>query len=289
MMRRGVLLAGGRNSRLYPATAAVPKSLLAVYDKPLIYYPLSLLMLADVREILVITTPDGLALHQQCLGNGEAFGISLSYATQNEPRGIADALIIARDFLRNAPCALVLSDNIFYGGALAEHLQTAGERLQGATVFCTAVADATQFGVLELDADNRPAALCEKPQNPKSNLAITGCYFYDEQASDLAAGLQPSARDELEITDLNQCYLDAGRLHAEILDADTNWFDTGTPDSMASAAAFVRTTQAQQQTVIASPPAIAWEKKWIDDAALAAHIQHAPNTAYTQHLRSLLG
>lgn len=287
-MRKGILLAGGRNTRLLPATAAVPKSLLAVYDKPLVFYPLSLLMMADVREILVITTPESQALHQQCLGDGAAFGLSLQYAVQATPRGIADALIIARSFLDGNPCALCLSDNIFYGDSLEAQLQKAGARQQGATVFCYAVENPQAFGVLEMGANGAPLALVEKPQNPKSNLAVTGCYFYDEHASELAAQLQPSARGELEITDLNKHYLAAQQLHVETLDGSCAWFDTGTPDSLADAAAFVRRTQAKTQRMIACPPAIAHHKGWISANALAAAAAAHKNTAYGSYLAGLV-
>lgn len=286
--RKGILLAGGANSRLYPSTHAVAKSLLPIYDKPLIYYSLALAMLAGVREVLVITTPESQSPHQRLLGDGAQFGISIAYAVQEKPRGIADAFLIGREFLAGAPSMLVLSDNIFFGQHLPQLLQQASERAHGATVFARQVANPEDFGVVEFDDDGKALSLEEKPKQPKSSHAVPGCYFYDDKVCDHTAALQPSARGELEITDLNRIYLEKGELHVKQMGRGTAWFDTGTPDSMADAWDFVRVVQKQQGLMISCPEEIAWRQEWLDDTGLRAQAERLRNTPYGAYLRKLL-
>ena len=287
MTRRGIVLAGGSNSRLYPATLSVPKSLLPVYDKPLIYYSLSVLMLAGIREILVIVTPEGEAPHRRLLGDGGDWGLRFEYLVQDRPRGIADAFRIGRDFIDNRPSALILADNIYYGSGLRGHLNAAAAREEGSTVFTYSVPDPERFGVAELDSQGQVRSLEEKPQKPRSRHAVTGCYFYDSRACQFADELQPSARGELEITDLNKIYLQRGDLFAESLGRGVAWFDTGTPDSLSEAGDFVQAIQKRQGLLVSSPEEIAYHQGWLDGAALKARAEGLKNTFYGDYLRHL--
>ncbi|MFN3587155.1 MAG: glucose-1-phosphate thymidylyltransferase RfbA [Moraxellaceae bacterium] len=285
--RRGIVLAGGAGSRLYPATLGLSKQLLPVYDKPMVYYPLSVLMLAGIRDILLIATPEDVPLFRRLLGDGSAFGIALEYAVQPRPEGIAQALVIARDFLAGAPSALVLGDNLFHGPQFSEKLRRASARTTGATVFAAAVRDPERFGVLAYDRDGAPSAILEKPAQPPSPHAVTGLYFYDAEAPALAARLQPSARGELEITDLNNRYLARGALEVELLGRGFAWLDTGTPDSLMEAAQYVQTVERQQGLKIACLEEIAWRQGWLAPAALAGRAAQLGATAYAQYLRQL--
>lgn len=287
MRRKGIILAGGANTRLYPITQATPKSLLPIYDKPMIYYPLSLLMLAGVRDILIITTPQGISAHRRLLGNGEQFGVNFCYLPQDAPRGIADALNIGRDFIAREPCALILSDNIYYGGNFVNQLQEAAAK-DGATVFAYQVPDPSRFGVVSFNADGQALSLEEKPAHPKSNFAVTGCYFYDQQACELAATLKPSARGELEITDLNRLYLEQGKLAVQQMGRGLAWFDTGTPNSLAEAADFVRVVQSRQGLMISCPEEIGWRNGWLDAMTIKAQIKKLKNTPYADYLEFLI-
>jgi glucose-1-phosphate thymidylyltransferase len=289
--RKGIILAGGSGTRLYPLTVAVSKQLMPVYDKPMIYYPLSALMLAGIREILVISTPQDLPLFQRLLGDGASFGLKLSYAAQPSPDGLAQAFHIADDvgFLRGEPAALVLGDNLFYGQEFVRSLEAADHRATGATIFGYHVADPKSYGVVEFAADGRVLSLEEKPAQPKSNYAIPGIYFYDGDVVRLARSLRPSARGELEITDLNRLYLQAGRLHVEILGRGTAWLDTGTHDSLLDAAQFVHVIENRQGLKIACLEEIAWRKGWIDRAGLEANITKLGKSAYGAYLRQIAG
>ncbi len=291
MQRKGIILAGGSGTRLYPLTIAVSKQLMPVYDKPMIYYPLSALMLAGIREILVISTPQDLPLFQRLLGDGASFGLKLSYAAQPSPDGLAQAFHIADDvgFLRGEPVALVLGDNLFYGQEFVRSLEAADHRATGATIFGYHVADPKSYGVVEFAADGRVLSLEEKPAQPKSNYAIPGIYFYDGDVVRLARSLRPSARGELEITDLNRLYLQAGRLHVEILGRGTAWLDTGTHDSLLDAAQFVHVIENRQGLKIACLEEIAWRKGWIDRAGLEANITKLGKSAYGAYLRQIAG
>jgi glucose-1-phosphate thymidylyltransferase len=284
-------LAGGSGTRLYPLTIAVSKQLMPVYDKPMIYYPLSVLMLAGIREILIISTPQDLPLFQRLLENGSQFGLKLSYAEQPRPEGLAQAYHIAGDtgFLRNEPSALVLGDNLFYGADFVHALEGAGTRAQGATIFGYHVANPTAYGVVEFDADGRVLSLEEKPRQPKSNYAVPGLYFYDGEAVALARSLKPSARGELEITDLNRLYLERGRLHVELLGRGTAWLDTGTHDSLMDAAQFVHVLENRTGLKIACLEEIAYKRGWIDRAGLDANIRKLGKSSYGEYLRRLLG
>ncbi|MDM5148079.1 glucose-1-phosphate thymidylyltransferase RfbA [Candidatus Persebacteraceae bacterium Df01] len=286
--RRGILLAGGANTRLYPATLATPKSLLPVYDKPLIYYSLSVLMLAGIRDILVITTPQTQDAHRRLFGDGKRWGMQFSYIVQDEPRGIADAFIIGADFVDGAPSALVLADNIYYGAGLAGQLIAASNTKAGATVFACHVPSPERFGVVEFNNAGQAISLEEKPEKPKSSYAITGCYFYDESVCDVAANLKPSARGELEITDLNRIYLQRNTLNVQTLGRGMAWFDTGTPDSLAAAADFVRVVQNQQNLMIACPEEVAWRNGWMDNSMLTACTDDLKKTPYGCYLRTIL-
>jgi glucose-1-phosphate thymidylyltransferase len=288
MQRKGIILAGGSGTRLYPITQAVSKQLLPVYDKPMIYYPLSVLMLAGIREVLVINTPHEQALFQRLLGDGSQWGMRIEYAVQPSPDGLAQALLIARDFLDGAPSCLVLGDNIFHGDGMGELLKRADAREEGATVFGYWVRDARAYGVAEFDAEDRVVGLEEKPTQPKSNYAVTGLYFYDGRASEYAAGLKPSARGELEITDLNRCYLDAGRLHLERMGRGYAWLDTGTHESMLQAGNFIETMEQRQGLRICCPEEIAYYQGWIDGAQLTRLAEPLAKNGYGQYLLSLL-
>jgi glucose-1-phosphate thymidylyltransferase len=288
--RRGIILAGGSGTRLYPLTIAVSKQLMPVYDKPMIYYPLSVLMLAGIREVLVISTPQDLPLFRRLLGDGANLGLKLSYAEQPSPDGLAQAFHIASDvgFLNDEPAALVLGDNLFYGHDLVKSLERASVRGTGATIFGYHVADAQSYGVVEFSPDGRVLSLEEKPAQPKSNYAIPGIYFYDRDVVRLSRQLKPSKRGELEITDLNRLYLEANRLHVELLGRGTAWLDTGTHDSLLEAAQFVHVIENRQGLKIACLEEIAWRKGWINRAGLEANIAKLGKSSYGAYLKRLL-
>jgi len=285
--RKGIILAGGSGTRLYPLTIAVSKQLMPVYDKPMIYYPLSVLMLAGIREILVISTPQDLPLFRRLLGDGANLGLTLSYAEQPSPDGLAQAFLIGADHVGHSPSALILGDNLFYGHELTQSLSQADARTDGATIFGYHVADPKSYGVVEFGADGRVRSLEEKPAQPKSNYAIPGLYFYDRDVVTLARKLKPSARGELEITDLNRLYLDAGKLHVELLGRGTAWLDTGTHDSLIEAAQFVHVIENRQGLKIACLEEIAYRRGWIDRAGLDANIRRLGKSSYAEYLRRL--
>ena len=286
--RKGIILAGGSGTRLYPLTIAVSKQLMPVYDKPMVYYPLSVLMLAGIREILLISTPEDLPLFQRLLGDGSQFGISLSYEAQPRPEGLAQAFHIGADFVGNAPSALVLGDNIFYGQNFVEAIEAADARREGATIFGYHVAEPTAYGVVEFAPDGRVLSIEEKPSKPKSNFAVPGLYFYDDRVVGLARDLKPSARGELEITDLNRLYLEEGKLQVEQLGRGTAWLDTGTHESLMEAAEFVSVIERRQGLKIACLEEIALRNKWIDQAGLEAQIARLGKSSYGAYLRRLL-
>ena len=286
--RKGIILAGGSGTRLYPITKGVSKQLLPVYDKPMIYYPLSVLMLAGIREVLVINTPHEQPLFQALLGDGAQWGMRFEYVAQPSPDGLAQALILGRDFLDGAPSCLVLGDNIFYGSGFTELLKRADARTTGATVFGYWVKDAKAYGVAEFDAQGRVVGLEEKPAQPKSNYAVTGLYFYDGRAPEFAAALTPSARGELEITDLNRRYLEDGSLHLEKMGRGYAWLDTGTHESLLQAGNFIETIEQRQGLRVACPEEIAYTKGWIDAAQLEALARPLAKNGYGQYLLSLL-
>jgi glucose-1-phosphate thymidylyltransferase len=290
MKRKGIVLAGGSGTRLFPLTIAVSKQLMPVYDKPMVYYPLSVLMLAGIRDILIISTPTDLPLFRRLLGDGSHFGVSLTYAEQPSPDGLAQAFHIADDagFLKNEPAALVLGDNLFYGHGLARSLEQASQRSIGATVFGYHVADPRSYGVVEFDGDGRVVSLEEKPAVPKSNYAIPGIYFYDADVVRLSRSLKPSGRGELEITDLNRLYLERGDLHVELLGRGTAWLDTGTHDSLLEAGQFVSVIENRQGLKIACLEEIAFRQGWLDRTSLEASIARLGKSIYGLYLRSLI-
>ncbi|HDS1581876.1 glucose-1-phosphate thymidylyltransferase [Stenotrophomonas maltophilia] len=285
--RKGIILAGGSGTRLYPITQGVSKQLLPVYDKPMIYYPLSVLMLAGIREVLIINTPHEQALFRQLLGDGSQWGMDIQYAVQPSPDGLAQAYLIGRDFVAGKPSCLVLGDNIFHGHGLSEMLRRADARDQGATVFGYWVNDPERYGVAEFDASGKVVGLVEKPLNPRSNYAVTGLYFYDAHACDYAAELKPSARGELEITDLNRRYLEQGLLHLEPLGRGYAWLDTGTHQSLLEASNFIETIQTRQGLQVCCPEEIAFGKGWIDAAQLEALAAPLIKNGYGQYLHKL--
>ena len=285
---KGIILAGGSGTRLYPATQSVSKQLLPVYDKPMIYYPLSVLMLAGVRDVLIISTPQDTPRFEQLLGDGVRWGMRFRYTVQPKPEGIAQAFLVGADFIAGQRCALVLGDNIFYGHNLSHLLQEAAQREQGATVFAYPVHDPERYGVVELDARGRALSLEEKPNHPKSRYAVTGLYFYDDRVVDLTRSLKPSARNELEITDLNRVYLERGELHAEIMGRGMAWLDTGTHDSLLEAAAFIQTIEKRQGLKIACPEEIAFRAGYIDAPQLERLAAVLDNSGYGKYLRGVL-
>ncbi len=285
--QKGIILAGGSGTRLYPLTQAISKQLLPVYDKPMIYYPLSTLMLAGVRDVLVINTPHEQALFQRLLGDGSQWGMSIRYAAQPSPDGLAQAFLIGREFVDGKPSCLILGDNIFHGHGLTEALRNASSRTQGATVFGYWVRDPERYGVAEFDAQGKVVGLEEKPAQPRSNWAVTGLYFYDERACDFADSLRPSARGELEITDLNRCYLDDGSLMLEKLGRGYAWLDTGTHESLTEASNFIETIENRQGLKVCCPEEIAFERGWIDAEQVLRLAQPLAKNGYGQYLMRL--
>ena len=286
--RKGIILAGGSGTRLYPATLATSKQLLTVYDKPMIYFPLTSLMLAGLRDLLIITTPEDAVQFESLLGDGSQWGINIQFAVQPSPDGLAQAFLIGREFIADDPCALILGDNIFHGHDLQPLLNSAVAREEGATVFAYHVNDPERYGVVEFDADHRAISIEEKPSQPKSNYAVTGLYFYDEDVCDIAAEVQPSARGELEITDVNQHYLDKGQLHVELMGRGFAWLDTGTHDSLLEAGSFIATLQKRQGLQVACPEEIAYRNGWIDAEQVLRLAKPLAKNGYGQYLLNLV-
>lgn len=287
--RKGIILAGGSGTRLYPLTLAVSKQLMPIYDKPMVYYPLSVLMLSNIREVLIISTPADLPLFRNLLQSGSQFGMQFSYAEQPRPEGLAQALVIAEEFLDGRPSALILGDNLFYGHDLPKTLLAADARQEGATIFGYQVSDPSCYGVVEISASGEAISIEEKPSQSRSPYAVPGIYFYDSQASKIARELEPSARGELEITDLNRAYLQKGQLRVEILGRGTAWLDTGTHDSLLDASNFVQVIERRQGMKISCPEEIAYRKGWIDSGTLGQTIESMGNSLYRNYLEKILG
>jgi glucose-1-phosphate thymidylyltransferase len=286
--RKGLILAGGSGTRLYPATLAASKQLMPIYDKPMIYYPLSTLMLSDIREVLIISTPQDTPRFAALLGDGSDWGMRFEYVVQPSPDGLAQAFILGKKFINNCPSALILGDNIFYGHDLVRKLQAASTQTEAATIFAYHVPDPERYGVVEFDQNNRAISIEEKPLKPKSQYAATGLYFYDQQVCDIAANIKPSARGELEITEVNQRYLDLGLLNVEIMGRGFAWLDTGTHDSMLEASSFIATLQKRQGLQVACPEEIAYLQRWISSEQLESLAQRYVKTNYGQYLLNLL-
>ena len=285
---KGIILAGGKGSRLYPMTKAVSKPIIPIYDKPMVYYPLSVLLMAGIRDIMLITAPPDVDSYKRLLGDGSQFGVRIEYGVQHVARGIADAFLIAEDFIGGERCCLILGDNLFYGATLEEHIREAAARTEGATVFGYPVKNPRAFGVVEFDKDFNVVSIEEKPQQPKSRYAVPGLYFYDENAVALAKTLKPSARGELEITGLNEEYLKRGKLHVQVFGRGVAWLDTGTPEGMLNAAQYVEAVQSRQGLYIACPEEIAWHQGFISDEQVAAIGNELKMTEYGQYLLDLV-